>query len=129
MCYMCCVLSCFSRVWFCVILWTVDRQSPLSTGFSRQEYWNGLPFPSTKDLPDPGVKSVSLKSPALAGRFFNTSTTCEELDKITKKWVYREEERSWPEPGELRRWRKARKGEYRDASAYYFSKQDILWYC
>ena len=43
--------------------------------FSRQEYWSGLPCPSAGDLPDPGVKSTSLASPALAGRFFTTSAT------------------------------------------------------
>ena len=48
-------------------LWTVARQAPLSMGFHRQEYWNGLPFPSPGDLPDPGIKAVSL---ALAARFF-----------------------------------------------------------
>ena len=42
-------------------------QVPLSMGFSRQEYWNGLPFPSPGDLPDPGLE---LESPELAGRFF-----------------------------------------------------------
>ena len=36
--------------------WTIDCQAPLSIGFSRQEYWSGLPFPSPRDLPDPGVK-------------------------------------------------------------------------
>ena len=36
--------------------WTVDHQAPLSKGFSRQEYWRGLPFPSPGDLPDPGIK-------------------------------------------------------------------------
>ena len=49
--------------------------SPLSMGFPRQEYWNGLPFPPLGDPPDPGIKPVSLMSPALAGRFFTTSTT------------------------------------------------------
>ena len=39
--------------------WTVACQAPLSMGFSRQEYWNGLPFPSPGDLPDPGVKPGS----------------------------------------------------------------------
>ena len=39
--------------------WTVARQAPLSTGFSREEYWSGLPFPSSRDLPDPGIKSRS----------------------------------------------------------------------
>ena len=36
--------------------WTVARQAPLSMGFSRQEYWSGLPFPSPGDLPDPGIE-------------------------------------------------------------------------
>ena len=53
-------------------LWTVADQSPLSMGFSRQEYWSGLPFPSPGDLPDPGIELVSLASPALAGGFFTT---------------------------------------------------------
>ena len=42
--------------------WTVARRAPLSMGFSRQEYWNGLPFPSPGYLPDPGIKT---SSPAL----------------------------------------------------------------
>ena len=45
--------------------------------FSRQKYWSGLPFPFPGDLPDPGTKPVSLESPALAGRFFTTSSTWE----------------------------------------------------
>ena len=36
--------------------WTVACQTPLSMGFSRQEYWSGLPFPSPGDLPDPGIE-------------------------------------------------------------------------
>ena len=39
--------------------WAVAHQAPLSTGFSRQEYWSGLPFPSPGDLPDPGIKTGS----------------------------------------------------------------------
>ena len=46
-------------------------------GFSRQEYWNGLPCPSPGDLPNPGIKPSSLMSPALAGGFFATSATWE----------------------------------------------------
>ena len=57
------------------IQWTVARQVPLSMGFSRQEYWSGLPFPSSWDLPDPGIEPVSPVSSALAGRFFTTSAT------------------------------------------------------
>ena len=45
---------------------------PLSMGFSRQESWSGLPFPSPGDLTDPGIKPMSLSSPALAGIFFTT---------------------------------------------------------
>ena len=52
-------------------------QVPLSTGFSRQEYWGGLPCPPQGNLPDPGIKPMSLTSPALAGRFFTTSTIWE----------------------------------------------------
>ena len=54
-------------------LWIIDRQAPLSMGFSRQEYWSGLPFSSPEDLPDPGIKPESLRFPALAGGFFTTS--------------------------------------------------------
>ena len=43
-----------------VTAWTVAHQAPLSIGFSRQEYWNGLPFPSPGDLPDPGIEPRSL---------------------------------------------------------------------
>ena len=50
--------------------WTVACQAPLSMGFSRQEYWSGLPFPSPGDLPDPGIEPWS----CIAGRFFNKLT-------------------------------------------------------
>ena len=45
--------------------WTLAHKAPLSMGFSRQEYWSGLPCPSPEDLPDPGIELVSVKSPAL----------------------------------------------------------------
>ena len=48
---------------------------PLSMGFSRQQYWIGLPFPPPGDLPDPEIKLESLTSPELASEFFTTSTT------------------------------------------------------
>ena len=71
-----CMLSRFS----CVQLWTpwtVACQAPLSMEFFRQEYWSGLPCFSPGDLPDPGIKPVSLMSPALAGGFFTTSAPWE----------------------------------------------------
>ena len=49
--------------------WIVACRASLSTGFPRQKYWSGLPFPSPGDLPDPGIEPAS---PALAGRFFTT---------------------------------------------------------
>ena len=50
-------------------------------GFSRQEYWSGLPCPPPGDLPDPGIKPKSFISAALAGWFFTISTTWEALLK------------------------------------------------
>ena len=66
------MLSCFSHVRLFATLWTAARQAPLSMGFSRQEYWRGLPCPPLGDLPEPGMEPVS---PALAGGFFTTSAT------------------------------------------------------
>ena len=63
------VLSCFSHVRLFVTLWTAAHQAPLCTGFSRKEYRSGLPFPSPRDLPNPGIESTFLTS-ALACRFF-----------------------------------------------------------
>ena len=57
-------------------LWTVASQASLSMGFSRQEYWSGVSFPTSGDLPNPGIKPTSLSSPALAAGFFTFSTTC-----------------------------------------------------
>ena len=56
----------FSHVPLWVTPWTVAHQAPLSMGFSRQEYWRGLPSPPAGDLPNPGIKLRSLMSPALA---------------------------------------------------------------
>ena len=58
-------------------LWTVALQALLSMGFSRQEYWSGLPSPPPGNLPDPGIEPASLMSLALAGEFLMASTTCE----------------------------------------------------
>ena len=54
---------------------------PLSIGFSRQEYWSGLPFPPPGDLLDPGIEAASRMSPALVGVFFTTTTTWDALKK------------------------------------------------
>ena len=56
-----------SRVRLFATPWTVAYQAPSSIGFSRQEYWSGLPFPSPGDLPDPGIEpgSPALRADAL----------------------------------------------------------------
>ena len=76
-CVCACVLSHFIRVCLFVTPWAIARQAPLSLGFSRQEYWSGLPCPTAGDLPHPGIEPTSRMSPALAGGFFTTSTTWE----------------------------------------------------
>ena len=50
--------------------WTAAHLTSLSMGFSSQEYWNGLPFPPSGDLPDPGIKPTSPVSPTLVAGFF-----------------------------------------------------------
>ena len=62
-----------SRVRLFATLWTVASQVPLSMGFSRQEYWSGLPFPPPEYPPNPRIEPTSLPSPALAGGFFTTA--------------------------------------------------------
>ena len=58
-----CVLSCFTHVRLFATLWTVAHQAPLSMGFSRQEYWSGLPCSPLGDLPEPGIKHTPYMSP------------------------------------------------------------------
>ena len=68
------ISSCFTRVRLFVTLWTIVCWAPLSKGFSRQEYWRGLPCRPSGDLHIPGIKP---ESPVLAGNFFTTSATWE----------------------------------------------------
>ena len=67
------VLSHFSPVRLFATPWTVACQAPLSMGFSRREYWSGLPCSPPGDLPDTEIEPVSLASLALVGGFFTTS--------------------------------------------------------
>ena len=73
------MLSCFSHVQLFTTLWTVAHKAPLSMGFPSQEYWSGLPCPPPGDLPDPGIKLISLMSYAVTGGFFTTSAIWEAL--------------------------------------------------
>ena len=67
-----------SRVELFAIPWTVAHQAPLSMGFSRQEYWSGLPFPSPGNLPDPGIE---LRSPALQAGALTSEPPGKDTDK------------------------------------------------
>ena len=73
------VVQRLSCVWLCATPWTVACQALLSMGFSRQEYWSGLLFPSPKNLPNPGIK---LASPALAGGSFTAEPQGKEAQWI-----------------------------------------------
>ena len=70
------VTSCLESVQLFVTPWTVDYQAPLSVGFSRQEYWSGLPFSSPGDLPNPGISHI-------VGRHFTIWATMEAINHIT----------------------------------------------
>ena len=63
--------------------WTIACLALLSMGFSRQEYWSGLPFPSRGDLADPRIEPVFLSFPALAGGFFITEPSGKPFKEIS----------------------------------------------
>ena len=69
----------FSHVWIFATPWIVAYQAPPSMGFFRQEYWSGLPFPSPRDLPNPGIEP---KSPAL-----EADTLTSEPPAMQETWV------------------------------------------
>ena len=74
-----CMLNYFSHVQLFATPWTIACRSPLCMGFSRQEYWSGLPWPPPGALLDPGIEPASLISPALASGFFTSAITWEAL--------------------------------------------------
>ena len=79
------VTSVMSSLWpykYIYYIYYIALHTPLSLGFSRQAYWNGLPCPPLGDLPNPGIELMPLTSPALAGGFFTTSATWETLNII-----------------------------------------------
>ena len=86
--------SLLSRVQLFVIPRTVTQQT-LSLGFSRQEYWSGLPFPPPGDLPNPGVNPMS---PTLAGRFFTKSPASWNFVFSYTKWKWICSQRGWVAP-------------------------------
>ena len=84
-----CMLGRFSRVRLCATLWTAAHQAPLSTGFSRQEYWTGLPFPSPKEANAATAKSLQ-SCPTLCNPIDGSppgSAISGILQARTLKWV------------------------------------------
>ena len=71
-----------SRVRLLATPWTVAYQAPLSMGFSRQEYWSGLPFPSPGDLPNPGIEP---RSPALQANSLPAEPQEAKADSMTRE--------------------------------------------
>ena len=80
-----CLLSRFSCAQLFVTPWTAALQTPLFMGFSRQEYWSGLPWPPLGDLPDPGIETMSLTSPILAGGPFFSATWEAQFGRVRRQ--------------------------------------------
>ena len=79
-----------SEVTQCPTRWTVAHQAPPSMGFSRQEHWSGLPFPSPGDLPDPGIKprSPSLHADTLTSEPPEDKTKAKDLTILVNSFIY-----------------------------------------
>ena len=84
-----CLLAKSLSVWLCDPMDWSPPGSLCPWGFSRQEYWRGLPCPPPGDLPNPGMEPSSLMSPALAGRFFTISATWEPLGDLVLRRLKR----------------------------------------
>ena len=76
------------RVWLFATPWTGACQVPLFKGFYRQEYWSVLPFPSSRDLPNPGIKTASPASPTLTSRFFTTEPPRKPLEWVNRQLIW-----------------------------------------
>ena len=76
------IMKSFSHVRLFVTPWTVAYQAPPSMGFSRQEYWSGLPFPSPGDLPNPGIEP---RSPTLAADALTSEPPGKPYSKVPLK--------------------------------------------
>ena len=100
----CATCMCAKSLQLClfVTLWTVARQAPLSMGFSRQEYWSGLPFPPSGDLPNSETELTSLTSPALAGHLRALKNCFQETPwkRCARGWILvRNEDREGKKTG------------------------------
>ena len=75
-----------SPIWLCVTLWTVAYHAPPTMGFSRQEYWSGLPFPSPGDLPDHGIEPGP---PSLEADALTSEPPGNPKCSYIIKWIYK----------------------------------------
>ena len=84
-----------SRVRLFATPWTVTYQAPWSMGFSRQEYWSGLPFPSPGDLPNPGIEpgSLALQTDAL-------HTNCQNTERTPQTQQFKQDEKTEEYPAD-----------------------------
>ena len=89
------MLSRFSYVRLFVSLWTVAHQAPLSMGFSRQEYWSGLPWPCSREPSRPRDQTLASYVSCMAGGFFTASATWEARENSEKSVICNLEERYW----------------------------------
>ena len=78
---------CAKSLQFCLTLFNSMDSSPLTMGFSRQEYWRGFPFLPPGDLPDPGIEHTSLISTAFTGEFFTVSAIWRSSQSILKEII------------------------------------------
>ena len=85
-----CVLAKSPQLCLFAIPWTVACQAPLSMGFSRQEYWSGMPCPTPGHLPNPGIEPASLMSPELSDRFFTICCVRLQISLLKFLRVYAE---------------------------------------
>ena len=87
-----CKLSHFSHVWLFETLWTIAQQAPLFMGFSRQEYWSGLPYPLPGDLPDSQIEPTS---PALQVDSLPTQSPGKPISQLytNTKWKVKKKKR------------------------------------
>ena len=127
-----CMLSHFSPVLHCAILWTAAQKDPLSMGFSRQENWNGLLCPSPGDLPDPGIEPTCLMFPAFVGGFFTRASWQVQWYRLTDFQGRNREEDVKKRLVDMGGWRRGRSGwdELREQhwhmySAMWISLEDI----
>ena len=94
-----CVLSRFSYVWLFVTPWTIAHQAPLSLGFSRQEYWSGLPGPPPEDFPTQGSNPHYITSPALQADSLSLAPPGKPAETLA--WVHK----TWWMWGIISRWK------------------------